>query len=308
LEILENIKNTVVPEMNWDTNIHISYTQFSAWSECPHRWSKMYIEKHKQPPNIHLAFGSAMHETLQEYFELMYNQGQKAADNFKAHSDFQERFLKLFGEYRETLGDSFSSKEELTEFLNDGLNIIDFFLQYRQVHFSKTGYQLLGIEMPVLTPPVPNNPFVLLMGKLDLVMYDEENKKVIIWDIKTSTRGWGKWDKENKLKTSQLVIYKKYFAEQYGVPVDDVEAKYFIVKRKIPDNPKYAAMKSRIQKFIPSSGKNTQNKLVKNLNAFVKDCFEGKDYIQKEYEKTPSKKSCRWCPFLDTEHCDQGIR
>lgn len=306
--ILEKIKNTVVPKMNWDTNIHISYTQFSAWSECPHRWKTMYIDKQKQPPNIHLAFGSAMHETLQKYFELMYNQGQKTADNFDAYSDFQDRFLKLFKEYRETLGDSFSSKEELTEFMNDGLNIIDFFLRYRQVHFSKTGYQLLGIEMPILTPPLPDNPFVLLMGKLDLVMYEEETKKVIIWDIKTSTRGWGKWDKENKLKTSQLVIYKKYFAEQYNVPVDDIEAKYFIVKRKILDNPRYAAMKSRIQKFTPPSGKTTQNKLVKNLKTFIEDCFDGKDYIQKEYEKKPSQKTCRWCPFLDTEYCDKGIK
>ena len=42
----------------------------------------MYIDKMKQPPSIYFSFGTAMHETLQEYMELMYNTSQMAADNF----------------------------------------------------------------------------------------------------------------------------------------------------------------------------------------------------------------------------------
>ena len=127
--------------------------------------------------------------------------------------------------------------------------------------------------MPILTAPHEDFPNVLMMGKLDLVMFDETTHKVVIWDIKTSTRGWTKWDKENTLKTSQMVIYKRFFAEQYNVPVDNIDVKYFIVKRKIPDNPKYAIMKSRIQKFVPSSGKLSQNRMIKNIRAFIEDCF-----------------------------------
>ena len=44
-----------------------------------------------------------------------------------------------------------------------------------------------------------------------------------------------------------MVSYKKQFAEQYNVPVENIDVKYFIVKRKIPDNPKYPIMKSPIQ-------------------------------------------------------------
>lgn len=310
MNILENIKNTHVPLMDWSTGKNISYTQLSAWSECPHRWKLMYIDKMKQPPSIHLSFGTAMHETLQEYMELMYNKGQQHADEFDAHADFQQRFLSLYKADTEKLGENFATKEQLVEFTNDGLNIIDFFLKYRQEHFQKHGWKLLGIEMPILVAPHENFPNVLMMGKLDLVMFDETTHKVVIWDIKTSTRGWTKWDKENKLKTSQMVIYKRFFSEQYNVPIDNIDVRYFIVKRKIPDNPKYAIMKSRIQKFVPSSGKVTQNKMIKNLRAFIEDCFvEGThSYItDKSYEKKATKKSCRWCPFLNTEHCDAGV-
>ena len=305
--ILENVQNTVVPEMDWDKYKMVSYTQFSAWSECPHKWKLMYIDKMRQPPNIHLAFGSAMHETLQEYLDLMYNKSIKAADEFPIYEDFQERFMKMYGDYKEQIGDNFATKKDLTEFVNDGLNIIEFFLQRRQMHFSKRGTRLLGVEMPILTPPYEKHPNIMLYGKLDLVFYDEDLQKVSIWDIKTSTKGWTKWDKENKIKTAQMVLYKRYFAEQYNVPVESIDCKYFIVKRKIPKNPKYPAMASRIQTFEPSSGKTTMNRVTRQLHEFIDDCFENDMYKQKEYTKLPSDKNCRWCPFKDKpEHCDKN--
>ena len=300
MNIIENVNNTVVPEMDWAVEKNISYTQLSAWMECPHRWKQMYIDKIKQPPSIHLSFGTAMHETLQEYMELMYNKGQQHADKFDAHKDFQERFMKFYQADVDKVGEHFATKEQLIEFVNDGLNIIDFFLRHRQEHFQKHGWKLLGIEMPILIAPHENYPNVKMMGKLDLVMFDETLHKVVIWDIKTSTRGWTKYDKENKIKTSQMVIYKKYFAEQYNVPVDNIDVKYFIVKRKIPANPKYPIMKSRIQKFVPSSGKVTQNKLVKNIKSFIEDVFiEGSHIydIDKIEEKVNSTDKCssKWC-------------
>ena len=300
MDIIENVNKTIVPEMDWNTEKNISYTQLSTWMECPHRWKQMYIDKIKQPPSIHLSFGTAMHETLQEYMELMYNKGQQHADEFDAQTDFQKRFMELYKADADKLGENFATKEELIEFTNDGLEIIDFFLRHRQEHFQKHGWKLLGIEMPILTPPHEDYPNVKLMGKLDLVMFDETLHKVVIWDIKTSTRGWGKYDKNNKIKTSQMVMYKKYFSEQYNVPVDSIDVKYFIVKRKIPANPKYPIMKSRIQKFVPSSGKVTQNKLVKNIKSFIEDVFiEGSHIydIDKIEEKVNSTDKCssKWC-------------
>ena len=143
--------------------------------------------------------------------------------------------------------------------------------------------------MPILIAPHEDYPNVKLMGKLDLVMFNEATHQVVIWDIKTSTRGWNKWQ-----------MYKKYFAEQYNVPVDNIDVRYFIVKRKIPENPKYAIMKSRIQKFEPSSGKVTQNKMVKNIRSFIEDVFiDGShmydtDKIEEILKKT-DKCSSKWC-------------
>lgn len=300
MNIIENINKTVVPEMDYNTEKNISYTQLSAWTECPHRWKEMYIDKIKTPPNIYFSFGTAMHETLQEYMELMYNKGQQHADEFDAHADFTERFMNEYKADTEKLGKQVTTQKILIEFMNDGLNIIDFFLRHRQEHFQKHGWKLLGIEMPILVAPHEDYPNVKMMGKLDLVMFDETMHRVVIWDIKTSTRGWMKHDKENKAKTSQMVIYKKYFAEQYNVPVENIDVRYFIVKRKIPANPRYPIMKSRIQKFEPSSGKTTQNKLGKDIKSFIEDVFiDGShmydtDNIDKILAET-DKCSSKWC-------------
>ena len=230
----------------------------------------------------------------------MYNKGQQHADEFNAQADFQKRFMDLYKEDVDKLGENFATKEELIEFTNDGLEIIDFFLRHRQEHFQKHGWKLLGVEMPILIAPHEDYPNVKLMGKLDLVMFNEATHQVVIWDIKTSTRGWNKWQKTDKIKTSQMVMYKKYFAEQYNVPVDNIDVRYFIVKRKIPENPKYAIMKSRIQKFEPSSGKVTQNKMVKNMKSFIENVFiDGShmyntDKIEEILKKT-DKCSSKWC-------------
>ena len=184
--------------------------------------------------------------------------------------------------------------------MNDGLNIIEFFLQRRQMHFSKRGTRLLGVEMPILTPPHEKHPNIMLYGKLDLVFYDEDLQKVSIWDIKTSTKGWTKWDKENKIKTAQMVLYKRYFAEQYNVPVESIDCKYFIVKRKIPKNPKYPAMASRIQTFEPSSGKVSLNRVTRQLHEFIESVFvEGTNTydIDKIEQTLATTKKCssKWC-------------
>jgi len=306
LDYLKRVKDTKVPEIDWDVDKVVSWTQFSNWQQCPHRWYLIWQKRFKTPPNIHFAFGTAMHETIQEYLELMYNGSIRQADEFDLHADFQERILSEYKKDKEKLGEHFSTPEELTEFTNDGLEILDFFERWRQTYYYKTGWKLLGIEMPLLIAPSEFNPHVKLYGKLDVVMWNKEQHRIKIQDLKTSTRGWNQWAKKDPGKKNQLVLYKSWFAKQYNVPNDIVDVEYFILKRKVNPDAPYPAMRSRIQKFSPSSGKTTQNKLNKDLIRFVEENFVGKEFKEKEHEKKPSDKTCKWCPFKDKpDLCDK---
>lgn len=300
-----NIKvfeNKQIPEVDWSREKAISYTQFSNWLECPHRWKIINADKLlPTPPSIHFIFGTAIHETIQQYLDIMFNHGEKAVDDFDMHEYFQNILVKLYKEEIDKHNEHFSTSGELTEFTNDGLYILDYFKEHRKEHFPSKGYKLLGIELPINVTPHPDFPRVKLIGKLDLVLYDEDLGTVIIIDIKTSTRGWTQHKKADKISTQyQLVLYKKYLCDFYGLDPKSVDIKYFIVKRKIDENAPYEAMRSRIQLYEPASGKTTMNKLERQLKEYIEDCFTPEaTVIQKEYTQNAGYKTCRYCPLLD---------
>ena len=54
----------------------VSFSQYSMWSSCPQHYKLQYIDKlSESTSNIHLVFGTAMHETLQEYLEKCLDPG-----------------------------------------------------------------------------------------------------------------------------------------------------------------------------------------------------------------------------------------
>ena len=145
---------------------------------------------------------------------------------------------------------------------------------------------------------------VKFQGYLDVVTYNETLNKFTIYDIKTSTNGWGKWARSNKnaIKHYQLVLYKKFFAEQFGIPEKNIDIEFFIVRRKIYEDGDYP--QKRIQHFTPSHGKTTINKATKVLNDFIKDVFIGNEYNQKAFKPSlANPNNCRFCPYLGDDLC-----
>tara|TARA_Y100000593_G_scaffold56227_1_gene104907 strand:+ start:36 stop:893 length:858 start_codon:yes stop_codon:yes gene_type:complete len=282
----------------------ISYSQLSLYTNCPHQWKLRYIDKiTESESNIHLVFGTAMHETLQHYLDVMYKHTVKKADEINLPKFLQKALITEFKKAEETDGKPPCTKEQLTEFFEDGLQILDFFKKKRGEYFSKNGWELVGIEKPI---NVELKGKLRIIGFLDIVMYDKIGNRIKIIDIKTSTNGWNKWMKKDENKTAQLLLYKQFYSKQYGFPVENIDVEYFIVKRKLYENAMFP--QKRVQKFSPASGTVSMNKVAKKLKAFMDDAFtEDGEHNIKEYEKTPSKKACRWCEFKNTEYCTEGV-
>ena len=52
----------------------VSYSQYSQWDKCPYKWKLNYIDNLRQfTDSIHTMFGTSMHEVLQTYLTVMYN-------------------------------------------------------------------------------------------------------------------------------------------------------------------------------------------------------------------------------------------
>ena len=274
------------------------------FSECPQRWKLNYIDKLRvSEPSIHLLFGTAMHEVIQKYLDVMYQYTAKRADMLNLKRTLQEKMIEQFNIDKENYGKEPCTKEELKEFFQDGCDILDFFKKHRGDYFSKKGYELIGCEVPVEMGLQKNLTWV---GYLDIVMRDTIHDRIKIYDIKTSTMGWNKWMKADDNKTQQLLLYKQFYSKQYNHPIDKIDVEYFIVKRKLYEKAKFP--QKRVQKFIPASGTVSMNKVAKKLTKFIDEAFnEDGTHTKNELPPTPSKKACKWCEFKKTEFCDVGV-
>jgi hypothetical protein len=280
----------------------ISYSQFSMYDQCPKHWELAYARNLRTfSQSIHTVFGTAMHETLQHYLTVMYNDSVKAADAIDIKEYLKDQMYTIYKEAVEKMGEHFSNKFELGEFYEDGVAILDWFKRRRGAYFSRKNEELLGIETPIYHPVNDTNNKVMMLGYLDVVIRNKVTDTITIIDIKTSTRGWNKYQKADKNKTSQLVLYKKYFAEQYGFDVEKIDIKYMIVKRKLIEGAMFP--QKRITEFAPASGKPTRNKLARSIQSFVDSSFkeDGSFNLDREYPAVAGKnnKNCKYCEFVD---------
>ena len=172
----------------------ISYSQYSQWDVCPFKWKLNYIDKlGEYTDSIHTMFGTSMHEVLQTYLTVMYNDTVKMADALPLEKMLLTRMKR----------------------------------NYQQIMERN---ELVGIEVPI-NYDLPND--IKFIGYIDVLLYDKLRDRYKIIDIKTSTMGWNKYMKADKNKTDQLLLYKQFYGAQHDIPLDKIDVEYFIVKRKL---------------------------------------------------------------------------
>ena len=285
----------------------ISYSQYNQWVTCPHKWKLNYIDKLSEfTDSIHTMFGTSMHEVIQTFLTVMYNDTAKLAEQLPLEDMLRTRMKRNFEQIVEANGgEMFCSEADMVEFYGHGVEILKFLKKKRAQYFSKKGYELIGIEVP-LNYDLPNN--IKFVGYIDIVIRDTVRDVIKIYDIKTSTMGWNKWMKADKLKSDQLLLYKQFYAKQFNHPIDKIEVEFFIVKRKLYENLDFP--QKRVQKFVPASGKPSINQVVKRLDEFMSECFtsDGEYNVEHIYTKQASKKNCKYCEFNQTEYCDAGVK
>lgn len=281
----------------------VSYSQFNMYKGCPLQWYKIYVEKAvERLPSIHTVFGTAMHEVIQAYLQIMYQQSIKAANQMDLRELLQEAMQDEYSKEYKKFGKHFSTPEQLQEFCMDGFGILEEFVKRRAAYFSKRDCELIGIEKPINVQSDVNEN-VRIIGFVDLVM--REGNRIKIYDIKTSTRGWKPAKK--KQEGDQLRLYKKYFAKQYGYEEDQIDIEYFIVKRKLYENSDFP--QRRIQQYRPPSGKPSMNKTTRGMDQFISEVFNADGSYNTERDYPALKAGCTFCPFkTDYDICPKENR
>ena len=287
-------------EIDYSYQKNISFSQFQIYEQCHHKWYVQYVEKgFSTPPSINMVFGTAIHHAFQHYLTVGYNTSFTAADKEDITGIFQTKMMEEYQEQYKKHGSHFSNATEMGEFYDDGVAILNWFKKKRRAYFSGRGMHLVGVEMP-LQKEISKN--LVYQGFIDLVMYDEYDETVTIYDLKTSTKGWNEYNKKDETKIAQVLLYKQFFSELYDYPVDKINVEFMILKRKAEPT-EYQDFPKRIQQFKPASGKVKLKQSQERLYNFIKECFdENGKYLIKEHPKNVTK-LCEWCPINNTKLC-----
>ena len=282
----------------------VSFSQYGMWSSCPQQYKLNYIDKlGESSSNIHTIFGSAMHETIQHYLSVMYGVSKKQADEINVDKLLLERMRENYkGEVEKMSEGTPCSQEELEEFFGDGRRILEWFMKHIGKFYSKSGYELVGIEIP-LNKEIKKG--VHFIGFIDIVLRDVAENTIVIIDLKTSTMGWNQYQKADKLKNSQILLYKKYYSELFNIPLTKIRVEFQIMRRKLPEDSPYPV--PRISKHIPPNGAPSVNKVYDEFMQFIDTVFDDEgNFRDIDYPKVPgnAKKNCKWCEFSVRGLCD----
>ena len=280
----------------------VSFSQYSTWSGCKKKYKLQYIDKlAKSGGNIHLVFGTAIHETIQAFLKVMYGESKKAALNINLDNLLYENMIEAFqSDQKKMKGKAPCTKEELIEFYKDGQNILHYFVGKLNKFYPKQGYELVAIEYKLETEVKPG---VIFWGFIDVVLRDKISGKEIVIDLKTSTKGWSSYKKNDKIGSSQVLLYKKLYSEKENLELNDISVEYQILKRKIDPNSEWPI--PRISKFVPANGKPSVNKAWDAFMEFVDYVFDDEGNLRENqnYEANPTR-LCDWCDFKTLGHCN----
>ena len=117
-KIVKDIREYKPEEINYGYQKNISFSQLSMFTQCPHRWALQYKDGKKRfTSSIHTVFGTAIHEVIQHYLDVMYDKSGAVADREDMVDMFEEALRGEYKtQYKKNSNQHFTTSQEMNEF------------------------------------------------------------------------------------------------------------------------------------------------------------------------------------------------
>jgi hypothetical protein len=279
----------------------VSFSQYTKWLNCPHQWKLEYIDGIRQfDQSIDTIFGTAIHETIQEWLPKHF-EDEKKARRMDIAPVFKDKLVEAFKETTVVLENGkkeyLASPQTLQEYYDNGCEILSHVQKYAKEFFPTKGYVLIGCEVELDIQLKDGLKFIAF---LDIVIHDTKLDKYIIVDLKTSNHGWYPYQKKDPKKIHQLLLYKRFYAQKFHVPEENIIPRFIILKKQIKENPMFVIR--RLSNFEPAHGTTSMKKMNESWSGFINECFDDAgNYKTTEHKATPSESACKYCSFKDNE-------
>lgn len=254
---------------------YISFSQLKNWVKCPfyHKLSNIDKVDGAFSGNIYTAFGSALHETIENHLE-----------NNITSEDLKVFFSNAFQKERESLKEEIRD-DHYNQFLLQGENLVKKYKKSLDSYFGGN-YEIVKCEEEIFedVSNYTGNPFKF-KGYIDLVVKKGDIYHILDW--KSCSWGWDAKKKADKMIVYQLIFYKHYYALKHGIDPNKIECHFGLLKR--------TAKRNEIEIFKVTSGKRRTENAMKLLIQALYNIDNGV-YIK-------NRNSCTYCEFKGTVHC-----
>jgi len=160
---------------------HVSFSQFSMYSQCPKKWFLSYALKlGTRPPSIHMSFGTAFHEVLQEYLILNHGANHKTNNTLDFNIELKNKIKEIYKKDYNNYGKHFSTSSELSEFWEQGVKILNHIRSNHDLYYDRQNWTLLGVEVPLMIKILNSEEPLYFILFIDLLFYDKINKKLTL--------------------------------------------------------------------------------------------------------------------------------
>lgn len=254
---------------------HISFSQLRNWAKCPfyHKLSNIDKVDGAFSGNIYTAFGSALHETIENHLE-----------NNISDSQLKEHFRSSFMNERNRLSEEIEDKH-YDQFLLQGEKLVKKYKSNLDSYFGGD-YEIVKCEEEIYEDVTEynGNPFKF-KGYIDLVVKKGDTYHILDW--KSCSWGWDAKKKADKMIVYQLIFYKHYYAMKHNIDPKKIECHFGLLKR--------TAKRNEVEIFKVTSGKRRTENAMKLLVHALHN-IDNRVYLK-------NKTACGMCEFKGTVHC-----
>ena len=201
-------------------------------------------------------------------------------DNFDPNSFFKKSLSNEFKQLKEEI-----TEPQQREFECQGLEIIphiipalnDYFGDFTLVSSEEEIHEKLHFE---------TDTDFTFKGYVDCIIKTSDGKYHVI-DWKSCSWGWDMRKRTDPMVNYQLTYYKHFISEKRGIPKENIETYFALLKR--------TGKKDRVELIRVSSGEKKTNNALKLLEQSVYN-IDRKNYMK-------NRLSCSRCDFKGTIHC-----
>lgn len=278
----------------------ISFSEYSTYINCPHKWYLLYHLKLQQEFSEELLFGSAIHSTIEsiltnKHLFRLYTMNREAAarDIFKGF--LKDELAKITDVNFLTM---FNKRNLATSFIFQAGKLINALAIERKFLLE---YEVMDVEFKLENIVLFESPELIIRykGFIDLILRSRKTGKYLILDWKSSRKAWdiNKKLKDNEDFFAQLCLYKNFYSKVKEIDMRLIETKFYNLPREeeTKQSPYEGILNERyinafIKKFTDTSIKIAEHS--QSLTNFSK----AKNITKKNF--------CFRCNFNKADTCD----